>query len=614
LAAHIAVSVIQESMPADAPLPDEAVPTLTQKIVEDWRAAVLSDLEQHPFTPEEWAAVETAEGGTGRVSVEEEPVLAYGATLLVVAAAETFMLYLQLGDGDILAVGASGQTYRPLPGDDRLIGNQTTSLCQPEAWNEFRAIIIRDPAEFAPLVLASTDGYANSFRSDDDFLKIGRDYLNLVREDGLDSLAEDLPDILAEASQKGSGDDITLSILVSDAAYAAPPVVTEVVAETTAVPAAPRPASEQPVAAPAPQQPRPRFSSGQVRILALIVFVVVGGFLVQHYAQGSKQPTPSASAPVPVPPAAPKKSGNAPPQGKEWALSIGAEAPIPLRPGTKITAKHLFGTGDSKPYAEVTEDGEGILKLVNLSDDPWAVERPGKKTEPPRETGYGVEIASGVKITFGHGKSRRLRWTTLDTRHGLAFTARANGGRKRNAIRLRSPRSAWRRWPGRGLSSARGSFRLRTEMVSPRISAGRSAIVGSAQRSDQQRLSLRAVPLAVRSGVASPCGIVFRLPDADPTTRVYQPGGPGTSSKRADLPLTGDRRISTCGKFFFVSTPRDFVTATLTSATFSSSPKPVTSVSATPTTSTSTAVPAASWVPGDSWRPRWAGVSLSPAR
>ena len=68
------------------------------------------------------------------------------------------------------------------------------------------------------LVLLSTDGYANSFRSDEDFLKIGQDYLEIIRQQGIASLAEELPAILTEATQQGSGDDITLAILQDDPA------------------------------------------------------------------------------------------------------------------------------------------------------------------------------------------------------------------------------------------------------------------------------------------------------------------------------------------------------------------------------------------------------------
>jgi hypothetical protein len=433
LAAHIAVAVVQESIPgqlsdSNASLPDEAVPMLTREIVEDWRSAVLSDLEQHPFTPEELSKLEESDGSDARVSVEEDPVLAYGSTLLVVAAARTFILYLQLGDGDILAVDASGKTYRPLPHDERLVGNQTTSLCQPESWNEFRTRVDRNPDEFASMVLASTDGYSNSFRSEEDFLTIGRDYLNLVREDGLDVLSEELPKILSEASEKGSGDDITLSLLVGDSAYAVPPVVaeavaTEAVAETSAEPAK-SPAAEQPARAAskgaAPGERRPRLSAAQGWLLVSLGIILLAAFLFQHFAHKKPQAESSGSTPITAPGAAPsKRGGNAPPQGKEWVLNAGGSS-IPLRPRSKVSARQLFGQGskeDSATYAEVTSDDEGVLRLVNLSDDPWAVEHPGKKTEPPLENGAGVILGSGIKINFGHGKMATIALADEPSEH-----------------------------------------------------------------------------------------------------------------------------------------------------------------------------------------------------
>jgi len=183
--------------------------------VSGWLAAVQSDLENNPFTEAELATLGQDEGAEGRAAVASSPELAYGATLLAAAATDRVLLYLQLGDGEILSVTAQGTTTRPLPPDDRLIANQTTSLCQPEAWKDFRSAWVTSGA-LPSLVLLSTDGYANSFRSDEDFLKIGQDYLNIIREQGISSLADELPAILTEATQQGSGDDISLAILQDD--------------------------------------------------------------------------------------------------------------------------------------------------------------------------------------------------------------------------------------------------------------------------------------------------------------------------------------------------------------------------------------------------------------
>ncbi|MGQ9493870.1 MAG: PP2C family serine/threonine-protein phosphatase, partial [Anaerolineae bacterium] len=111
------------------------------------------------------------------VSRHEEPpkqdlLVKYGSTLLATLLAQDFLLFLQLGDGDILVVADDG-AVRPLPKDERLIADETTSLSTPHAWREMRVGWILTPDESPALVLLSTDGYANSFVSQQDFLKVG---------------------------------------------------------------------------------------------------------------------------------------------------------------------------------------------------------------------------------------------------------------------------------------------------------------------------------------------------------------------------------------------------------------------------------------------------------
>jgi hypothetical protein len=141
-------SFLRESVASNGQVPfvPEQVHELERKIVSGWLAAVHSDLEQNPFSEAELATLEKEEGAEGRAAVESLPELAYGATLLAAAATDSLLLYLQLGDGEILSVTANGTTTRPLPPDDRLIANQTTSLCQPEAWKDFRSSWVTDGA------------------------------------------------------------------------------------------------------------------------------------------------------------------------------------------------------------------------------------------------------------------------------------------------------------------------------------------------------------------------------------------------------------------------------------------------------------------------------------
>lgn len=178
-----------------------------------WIKAVDRHIQEVPFTHEEWALLEKKEGATARDAVVNNPSLAYGATLLAVVVTEEFILYLQLGDGDILCVDNHGKTTRPFALDERLIANQTTSLCTEDAWREVRLRLVPHSENSPALILVSTDGYSNSFRSETDFLQIGQDYQEMIRSRGIDLVVQQLPNILSETSQQGSGDDITLGII-----------------------------------------------------------------------------------------------------------------------------------------------------------------------------------------------------------------------------------------------------------------------------------------------------------------------------------------------------------------------------------------------------------------
>ena len=208
---QVAVQALRET---PIPVPDGHSQTLAKSIVRSWREAVMAHLAAHPFTEQEWAKLPPKEAAQSKAAILANPPVAYGATLLAVLAAASEILYLQLGDGDILCVDDEGGTTRPVPADSRLIANQTTSLCQASAPEDFRAAHFRLSEGPAPaLILVSSDGYANSFQSDEDFLRLGPDYLELLRQYGPKKVEAQLQKILPEASRKGSGDDITLGFI-----------------------------------------------------------------------------------------------------------------------------------------------------------------------------------------------------------------------------------------------------------------------------------------------------------------------------------------------------------------------------------------------------------------
>jgi serine/threonine protein phosphatase PrpC len=190
-----------------------AVERIPDELVRRWRNAVDRDLAEHPFTELELAELTQQRGERSCTEVAKAPRLAYGATVLGVLVTQGFLLFLQLGDGDILIVADDGTVTRPLARDARLIANETTSLCMSEAWREVRLRFQANYGGLPALIMAATDGYANSFVNDDAFRKVGSDILTIMREDSVQAVEENLLEWLDEASASGSGDDISLGIL-----------------------------------------------------------------------------------------------------------------------------------------------------------------------------------------------------------------------------------------------------------------------------------------------------------------------------------------------------------------------------------------------------------------
>ena len=183
-----------------------------RKIDEKWKAKVERHFQENPFLPEELDKA-GEENSPGRNSVEANHVIAYGATILAMLVHELFLACLQLGDGDILLVYDSGVTVRPMDDDERLFANETTSLSAKDCWQDFRIYFQATDTGPPAMVIAATDGYANSFSSETGFWELGNDYLTLLRTQGLKKVETVLPEWLSETSQDGSGDDITMGIL-----------------------------------------------------------------------------------------------------------------------------------------------------------------------------------------------------------------------------------------------------------------------------------------------------------------------------------------------------------------------------------------------------------------
>jgi hypothetical protein len=184
-----------------------AAETLPRTLVRRWQDQVRADLLERPLDALELTKFEEQPARAA------DPLRAYGATLVTAVMTSRYLLFCQLGDGDILIVDGSGEVSRPpLPVDPRLVANQTTSLCGQEAWRDMR-VYFQPLANKPPsLIMLASDGYANSFADQSGFYAAAADLLSHLQTEGLQRTTKQLPQWLHATSTAGSGDDISVGL------------------------------------------------------------------------------------------------------------------------------------------------------------------------------------------------------------------------------------------------------------------------------------------------------------------------------------------------------------------------------------------------------------------
>jgi hypothetical protein len=171
---------------------------LPERIVADWRARVAADAAADPDPRLQGEA-------TWR---------AYGATCVAALVGEDDCFLMQIGDGDLAIAAPEGELARPLPDDEGLVGEQTYSICLPEAVGLFRTLLLRPPHALArpDFVSVSSDGLSKSFAGIPEFLTALTQWRALAVQRGLEWIERQLEPWLAQCSERGAKDDTSLSI------------------------------------------------------------------------------------------------------------------------------------------------------------------------------------------------------------------------------------------------------------------------------------------------------------------------------------------------------------------------------------------------------------------
>ncbi|MHA4997775.1 PP2C family serine/threonine-protein phosphatase [Streptomyces sp. SD11] len=186
---------------------------MPRALVQSWREAALGHWSRHR---------PVADLGRPEPGPDEKLTL-YGTTLIGAVVTPWLLTAWQIGDGDLAVVGHDGSVDRPLaPAEDDL-GDETESLCGPQAWRAVRTYWapVFEEARLPRLVVLSTDGLSKSFASEEGFTEFVGDMDGRLATEGFEGVRAALPDWLRHASRY-SGDDTTLAAALLHS-YAARP-------------------------------------------------------------------------------------------------------------------------------------------------------------------------------------------------------------------------------------------------------------------------------------------------------------------------------------------------------------------------------------------------------
>jgi hypothetical protein len=182
---------------------DEILPGLCGSIHEAWRRRVLDDWK-HDVPDFEALNLDPT-------VYDENACIAYGCTLIAVAATKAFWFGLQIGDGKCVMLESVDGFSEPIPWDDACQFNITTSLCEKNAPELFRHFAGADLPE---ALFIGTDGVDNSFPLEENEKKIASMYriiLDNFKGEGFEKGRRQLEDFLPVLTGRGSGDDVSIA-------------------------------------------------------------------------------------------------------------------------------------------------------------------------------------------------------------------------------------------------------------------------------------------------------------------------------------------------------------------------------------------------------------------
>ena len=186
-------------------------------IIFRWREKVNEDLTSFPLQDDE-RFIALSEGD--KKTLEKNPVKAYGTTFIAAVLTNEYYFILKLGDGNVNVLYANNSIESPAElRDDQLEFNMTTSLCGSEPDKDFKHVFnYIDNKNTVKGIILTTDGIVNCFHSIESYnsliYNIFEAYSETKNEKEKIQARTELEEGLHQFSEKGSGDDLSVAIIV----------------------------------------------------------------------------------------------------------------------------------------------------------------------------------------------------------------------------------------------------------------------------------------------------------------------------------------------------------------------------------------------------------------
>lgn len=180
---------------------------IPESIETEWKRCVMLDHIRNGREP--LVSEPDADGANGVYKL-------YGTTLLGLLITTEFVFAFQIGDGDIVMADRNGVQYAVE--SEKILGVETYSLSSANAWKKSTVSVFPSPGQdqLPYMYIMSTDGMANSHRTQKDFEKTCMDYYEIAVKYGFGMVSSGLAGWLSETSRLGCGDDITLVMAYFD--------------------------------------------------------------------------------------------------------------------------------------------------------------------------------------------------------------------------------------------------------------------------------------------------------------------------------------------------------------------------------------------------------------